>query len=78
MKVKAEHPEDDVIEQRYNLGLGRTKTHNNRSRSFGAPLTWNRDPRDQSREVSNFAQILTGDLVEPQSTSGAMASLQAL
>jgi metal transporter CNNM len=43
MRVKPEHPEDDVIDNDFNLGLGTRKTHNNWSRPLRTAFAWNRD-----------------------------------
>jgi hypothetical protein len=48
MKVKAEHPEDDVIDNDLILVWGDQKTYHNRSQSFGTTLAWNRDARCRS------------------------------
>ena len=47
MKMKPEHPEDDVHRPRFDPGVGKAKAHHLRRRSFGTALAGNHDTGSQ-------------------------------
>ena len=64
MKVKPEHPEDDVIDNDLILVLGRTKTHNNWSRSFGQARG---AFQSITRKQPEFSELFMADLLSRNS-----------